>query len=151
MQIKHSEIGLQRKAIETDILQLKWLSAAARFGISLRRHERAQKNGFRPDQPRVPRGDPDGGQWIGDASQADRIRLAGEIPTGDSPEFPKERPPTSSLRSAALKAAARLLTRFGGPIGTIIEVGSWAYEHSPLVQAYNDPPKTLEQIGRAHV
>lgn len=82
---------------------------------------------YSPDQPRVPAGNPDGGQWtdgsnaivlpeivvtagdgadgIGDGadgSTSDLVQLAGDIPTGDSPEIPKERPRTSSERSAAL-------------------------------------------------
>src|SRR6187401_324504 len=49
---------------ETGILRLKWLAAAIRFKLALRRHDRALKHGFNPDQPRVPRGSPDGGQWM---------------------------------------------------------------------------------------
>jgi hypothetical protein len=45
------------------ILRLKWLAAATRFKLALYRHNRALKYGFNPDQPRVARGNPDGGQW----------------------------------------------------------------------------------------
>jgi hypothetical protein len=48
---------------KVDILRLKWLAAATRFRLALRRHDRVLKYGFSPDQPRVPRGNPDGGQW----------------------------------------------------------------------------------------
>jgi len=48
---------------EGGILRLKWLAAATRFKLALHRHDRALKYGFNPDQPRVPRGNPDGGQW----------------------------------------------------------------------------------------
>jgi hypothetical protein len=48
---------------EAGILRLKWLAAATRFQLALRRHNRALKYGFNPDQPRVSRGNPDGGQW----------------------------------------------------------------------------------------
>jgi hypothetical protein len=48
---------------EAGILRLKWLAAAARFKLALRRHNRALKYGFNSEQPRVPRGNPDGGQW----------------------------------------------------------------------------------------
>lgn len=48
---------------ELGILRLKWLAAATRFKLALRRHDRALKYGFNPDQPRVPRGNPNGGQW----------------------------------------------------------------------------------------
>jgi hypothetical protein len=152
MQIHQSETAAPRCALatlETNILRWKWHCAALRFVVALRRHDRALKYGFNPDQPRIPSGNPGGGQWTGGGAPSQTIRLAGEVPTGDSPEFPKERPPTSSLRSAALKVAARLLARFGGPIGTVIEAGSWAYRYSPFVQSYNDPPKTLEELQRS--
>jgi len=137
--------------IESGILRLKWLAAATRLEIALRQHDWNLKYGFNPDQPRVPRGNPDGGEWTKDESRSNArlIRLAGEIPTNDTPEIPKERPPTSRERSAALKIAARLLKQFGGPVGTIVEIGSWAYKYSPLVQAYNDPPKTLDELRQS--
>jgi uncharacterized protein len=71
----------------------------------------AAKYGFNPEQPRVPRGNEGGGQWTDRDGSSDqrRIRLAGEIPTGDMPDVPKERPTTSSRRTEALKVAARLL------------------------------------------
>ena len=47
------------RAIEGGLLRLKWLAAATRFELALLRHERALK--YRPDQPRVPAGNPDGG------------------------------------------------------------------------------------------
>jgi len=131
--------------IESGVLRLKWLAAATRVEIALRRHDWNLKYGFDPDQPRVPRGNPNGGEWTKDLSP-DLVRLAGEIPTNDAPELPKERPPTSRERSAALRAAAKLLRRLGGPVVTIVEVGSWAYKYSPIVAAYNDPPKTLDEL-----
>ncbi|HET7805921.1 MAG TPA: hypothetical protein VFL53_16915, partial [Pseudolabrys sp.] len=48
----------------TDVLRLKWLAAASRFKTTLHRHDLALKYGFNPDQPRVPRGNSDGGRWI---------------------------------------------------------------------------------------
>jgi hypothetical protein len=45
-----------------------------RFELALRRHDRALKYGYHPDQPRVPAGNPGGGQWtdegVGDSSGA---------------------------------------------------------------------------------
>jgi hypothetical protein len=154
MEATNSEIARHRAiaVIEANILELNWLAAATRFEIALHRHDRALKYGFNSDQPRVPSGNPDGGQWTeegGGSSAQGRTRLAGENPSGDTPELPKERPPTSQQRSAALKAVARLLGRFGGSIGTIIELGSWAFKYSPLVEAYNDPPKSLEELQQA--
>jgi hypothetical protein len=48
---------------DTGILRLKWLVAAARFELALRRHDCVFKYSFNPDQPRVSRGSPDGGRW----------------------------------------------------------------------------------------
>ena len=118
------------------------------------RHDRALKHaykyGYYPNQPRVPAGDPDGGQWTeidanGNPVRPSRFRLAGEIPTGEPPEIPKEMPATSKARTAALKAAAR----FGGPIGKLIEGAEWLRERSPLIEAYSDPPKTLDELQQA--
>jgi hypothetical protein len=61
---------------EGSILRLKWLVAATRFKLALRRHDHALKFGFNPDQPRVPRGNPDGGQWS-------RIAASSSLRTGN--------------------------------------------------------------------
>ncbi len=42
------------------------------------------KAGFRPDQPRVPAGNPDGGQWVDEDGDADLLLVQ-----GDPNEFPK--------------------------------------------------------------
>jgi hypothetical protein len=55
--------ALAVRAIEGGLLRLKWLAAATRFELALLRHDRALKYGYNPDQPRVPRGQPEGGQW----------------------------------------------------------------------------------------
>ena len=120
MEATNSEIADRRAiaVIEANILELKWLAAATRFEIALHRHDRALKYGFNSDQPRVPSGNPDGGQWTeedGGSSAQGRTRLAGEIPTGDTPELPRERPPTSQQRSAALKLRRDCLVDLADP------------------------------------
>jgi hypothetical protein len=156
---------------------------------------------YSPDQPRVPAGNHDGGQWTvvssgggisiavpafggfeggdggdgtdlgtdagddgaielpeivvtADDGSADGfndqnpIRLAGDIPTGDPPDIPEERPPTSPARTAALKAVARLL----GTMATVAEIakfGAWYMSYSALIQSYSDPPKSLEELQHA--
>jgi hypothetical protein len=139
------------RVIERGLLRLQWLAAATRFEIALVRHERALRfayKAYNPDQPRVPAGSPDGGQWSGGGDHAPRARLAGDVPTGDPPEIPKERPPTSRLRSAALKAAAKLL----GPVARVAEIaklGAWLTTYSAEIQSYSDPPKSLEELQQA--
>jgi hypothetical protein len=135
------------RAIESGLLRLRWLAAATRFEIAMRRHDHAlkyaYKYGFNPNQPRVPRGQPEGGQWAGDGTSSDSIRLAGDIPTGDSPEVPKEAPPTTRLRNIAIRALA---ARFGPGILVAAEAGSWIYDHKEEISAYFDSPKTLQEL-----
>ena len=48
----------------TDALRaLRWDLAMLRFTWAWERLERAQRKAYNPDQPRVPAGNPDGGQW----------------------------------------------------------------------------------------
>lgn len=55
-----------------------------RFELALRRHDRALKYGYHPDQPRVPAGNPDGGRWTaeGGASGSDAKKPTGTAQTG---------------------------------------------------------------------
>jgi hypothetical protein len=58
--------------------------AEIRFEIKFRRLLRDLKAGFNPNQPRVPAGSREGGQWTnGDGGGADRVRLA----AADGPNF----------------------------------------------------------------
>jgi hypothetical protein len=76
-------------------------------------------------------------------------RLAGDIPTGDPPEVPKVRPPTSAARTAVLKQLARRL----GPVITIVEglsqVASWVHEYHAKIDSYRDEPKSFEELRDA--
>jgi hypothetical protein len=175
----------------------RWLQPNQRLWQKPTYHE--QK--YSADQPRVPAGNSDGGQWTvvssgggisiavpafsgfdggdggggtdagtntgvdsaialpevvvtadngaGDGSNDQKpVQLAGDIPTGDPPEIPEERPPTSPARTAALKAVARLL----GPMAIVAEIaqfGAWFTSNAALIQSYNDPPKSLEELQQA--
>jgi hypothetical protein len=93
MQIVDLEMARRRalNGAASGLLRLKWLAAATRFELALRRHNRALK--YNPDQPRVPAGNSDGGQWTSGGGSTGRMRLAGDIPTGDSPpEIPDKIP-----------------------------------------------------------
>ncbi len=71
-------------AIACGVTRLTWLAAAERFELAMRRHARALKYGFNPAQPRD-----EIGRWVdanGNVVESGRVRLAGDIPTGDSPE-----------------------------------------------------------------
>jgi hypothetical protein len=146
---------------------------------------------YSPDQPRVPAGNPDGGQWTTDGSgggvsialptiyvspesdelsdfanellgglgrtpsdlrdELARIRLAGDIPTGDSPpEIPKERPPTSADRTMLLKAVARAIAG-GIALDSFTVQLPWLFTQQAIIGTYNDPPKSLDELQSAVV
>jgi len=127
---------------------------------------------YSPDQPRVPAGNPDGGQWTdGSLSgslglfqikprerRTDGVQLAGEPPTGDSPDQPSTEPPpipptrpkksadsTRFLRAAAnwLKGASKI--RADIFIAAIRNV-EWAKERYDLIHAARDEPKSYEEL-----
>ena len=134
-------------AIACGVTRLTWLAAAERFELAMRRHELALKAGFNPQQPRD-----EIGRWVdanGNVVESRRIRLAGDIPTGDSPEVPKKQPPTSAERTAVLKRIARRL----GPLITIGEglsgAASWVHEYHAKIDSYRDPPKSFEELRDA--
>ena len=104
----------------------------------------------------MPAGNPDGGQWTdGDGSWTmspsegpakPLMQLAGEPPTGDSPEVPEKRPPTAPERHAVVKSVVRWLGRYGGALGRIAEVGHWLYEYDDLITPSLDPPKSIDEL-----
>ena len=121
---------------------------------------------YSPDQPRVPAGSPDGGQWTDGSSDGivlpeivvtpddggdetgslDFVQLAGDIPTGDSPEIPKEPPPTTRLRNILIRWLA---SRLGPYVWVAAEAGSWIYDHKAEINSYFDPPKTQQELQDA--
>jgi hypothetical protein len=70
-------------------LRLRVLSLlrAAQVQVAMLRHELAvrRKANFNPDQPRVPAGNPDGGQWTGDETSPGRSdpRIITDAPPGE--------------------------------------------------------------------
>jgi hypothetical protein len=141
--------ALALRAIASQLLRLKWLAAAARFEIAMRRHERALKAGFNSEQSRVPRGQPEGGQWTDEEGGGGSPRPTANNQASGPPGIPKVRPPTSAARTAVLKQVARRL----GPLMTVaeaaFEVGHWIYEYQAKINSYNDPPKSLEELKNA--
>ena len=70
----------------------------------------AEKAGFNPDQPRVPPGNPDGGQWTGsDGSASGRQPGIGDNggPKLDPEDPPKQPPKEKTSRIKAAKALAK--------------------------------------------
>jgi hypothetical protein len=128
---------------QTTILRAKL--AAARFWLTaIALKQLLGKANFDPNQPRVPRGNRDGGRWT-------RIGSASGAPDGDPPKVPKEKPLTGRARNAVIKSVARWLLRASpaGRIINVIEIGSWLYEYSGYITAYLDDPRTLAELQAA--
>jgi hypothetical protein len=79
-----------------------------------------------------------------DAEQAQaRLReLAAPLP----PIIPRERPSATSERNDVAREVARWLAQNRGHV---IENVDWFFEYEPSVQAYLDPPKTLQELHEA--
>ncbi len=52
------------RAMQAGLLELKWLRDMTRLERAMRDHLFAPKYGYNPNQPRVPRGQREGGQWV---------------------------------------------------------------------------------------
>ena len=133
---------------EAEALRRRSDLAFERFLSTFKRYAEQQKAGFNPAQLRD-----DQGKWTdtgsGNSKNPERIRLAGEIPTNDPPDIPKERPATSERRTEVVKNVARWLGRFGGPLAKIAGAAYWLYEYDAHITASLDPPKSLEELQRA--
>lgn len=76
---------------------------------------------YRPDQPRVPAGNPDGGQWVDEGGDGGRAGVAGTAPADASIEI-------DEAARVAAQAAAKLrqVLQAGGQIVTAAGVGTSA-------------------------
>jgi hypothetical protein len=67
----------------TEIARLRWQVTALRFERSMLRHYRALRSlKYDPDQPRVPAGNSDGGQWTGGHGGEAAVSAARRISPG---------------------------------------------------------------------
>ncbi len=137
------------------------------------------KANFDPNQPRVPRGSPGGGQWTkvpgwhgnnpptgAAANEAPASRPPSGIsrppprfspipPNEPPPQIPTIEPPRASLRWPIVKLVARWVFRIGveaTPVGRVLDViqaAEWIYRYGPYVQAYLDKPKSLAELQQA--
>jgi hypothetical protein len=110
------------------------------------------KAGFRPDEPRVPAGNPDGGQWTDGGGSDSSSRTASsdrpsrilQINDDDVPDI-TDHPP---LRPRDRYAIARFVLR-RSPLGRAALAAWRIYELANDAFAYFDEPKTLEQLQEA--
>lgn len=76
-------------------------------------------------------------------------------PLEDAPQIPQQKPATGKEKNNFIKAAARWIAgaiRVGRSVSPFIaayEVMSWLDTDRPLIEAYQDPPKTLEELQAA--
>jgi hypothetical protein len=130
----------------------------------------AFEKGGNPNQPRWPGGSPDsqGGRYAPANAGTDSTNGAAESaqpgighnggpPLDDPPEVPEEKPLTAQLRNAIIKNVAGWLLRRAivalipgvGEVAAVIQLGVWLYEYSPTINAYLQPPQTLEELQNA--
>jgi len=148
--------------------RLAWLLHASVVEIKLAQLAHAVGVKFNPNQPRVPAGNSDCGQWTGggggssssSASGGSGLTQVAQNASFDQPpEVPPERPQDVRVRNRAIRRLARFvlmlinedkLGRQIGPILDLLEVGSWvAEEFSDHLQSYIDLPKTLKELQSA--
>ncbi|MEN5083171.1 hypothetical protein ABE438_11860 [Bosea sp. TWI1241] len=110
------------------------------------------KGGFNPDQPRVPAGSREGGQWSGGGSGQPGIGDNGGPPLDPTPSperKPKEKPTRVQAAKALAREIARQALRRAGPVGAAliaIEAGHQLYAEYPAIRSYQDPPKALDEL-----
>lgn len=104
-----------------------------------------RKGGFRPDQPRVPAGNPDGGQWTDEFGQ---IILANYDPS-EFPDVPEDPPPTRHERNVWSVRVARYLFLTGVAV-ELSQFPDWVERYArDRIIAYLDEPKFLDELQRA--
>lgn len=112
-----------------------------------------EKGGFNPDQPRVPAGSPEGGQWGGGEGSGQSRQPGIGDNGGPALDLPKDtargQPSKTQAAKALAKAIALQALRRAGPVGiviTAIEVGHWLYTEYPSIRSYQDEPKSLDEL-----
>ena len=141
-----------------------------RFGNAASAFEKAGN----PDQPRWPKYAPDsqGGRYApgnagaGSPDSATGRGQSDRPPVGigdnkgpafdDMPEIPEDEPP-AELRKLIIKNIAQWLIRRAvvalipgvGEAAAIVQAGIWLYEYLPDLDAYIQPPQTLEELQDA--
>jgi hypothetical protein len=130
--------------------------AALSFSLrAARLRELIRKAGFRPDQPRVPAGNPDGGQWTddlrgagSDASEDFPLILVSANYEGPPPKIPDKEPKTAKERNSIAYGLARYLAAIS-PTDEIARGVTWLRDHADRISAYLEPPKTLDELREA--
>jgi hypothetical protein len=142
------------RAVSAELHRVRWFLHAHLVETKLRALEGAVKANFDPDQPRVPAGQPDGGQWTG-AGGGNQV--AHNDPPDHLPDLPKERPAVARARTAVVKQVATQVARVAVQsvfkrarvILDALQLAPWLEEYVPYIEAYASPPRTLEDLQNA--
>jgi hypothetical protein len=149
--------------------RMGWLLHAYRLETKFRLLGCSVKANFNPNQPRVPAGNTDGGQWTGGgggggrvsgSDGSDTLTGGGDHQFGDLPDIPRERPPHIRDRNRLVRRIATLVARMAGKVGAGraglilagLDLAQWVYEEYQAyatITAYADPPKSLEELHDA--
>ena len=117
-----------------------------------------RKANFNPDQSRIPVGSEGAGRWTDDAQLtlvADKPEPSAGPPLDKPPAIPPTKPSTPQKKNSFLKAAAQWVARAvrsatpAGRFVAALEALSWFDPERPYFEAYQDPPKTLEELQDA--
>ncbi len=121
-----------------DAVRYFWPEAAAGTEPAERKYD--------PNQPRVPAGNPEGGQWTesgASSREQGRVSRASLVP-----KIPRQRPPTSNERVKVAKEIAIWIAEHGAAVGEVVVAGSWLYYAVPTIVSYLDGPKPLAELQR---
>lgn len=133
----------------------------------------SRKANFHPDQPRVPRGDPDGGQWTDTGRGAGQGESARVIRVSDDGNEPFYDGPDEDLDESAIQEVFRIPHAHPGSMGETyaiirplagaaarraqggmaprqylesIKAPEWVYRYRPHIEAYLSRPKSLKEL-----
>lgn len=162
----------EQRAMLADIPREKQELAALKVKLAFLRNVRSlfkarspsdfdpRRSHYDPNQPRVPKGNPDGGQWTdtGGGGREGWVQVAqvGGPPgighnSGEPPEIPENRPSSSSERTNHIRAIGEWLIKYGGGLGSVAYFGTlnnigWLKGYRDNINAFRQPPKTLEEL-----
>jgi hypothetical protein len=105
---------------------------------------------FRPDQLRVPAGDPDGGQWTDEGRGSSGSAIIRRINSdGDPPGSPPDRSDARTRRQRELSQEVRRRLSLDIPLDglfALLEAAQWSVRWLYEIRADADEPKDLEQL-----
>lgn len=146
-----------------------------RFGSNVVEAGLPVERKYSPNQPRVPAGNPDGGQWTDgsiagstalfqikprEIDNTENVQLAGDPPgighnqgpPLEPPKIPKARPSTSDVRMDIVWQVTEWFGKIGRAsplVGALFEANEqaeWFANYEAMTRTYHDPPETLDQL-----